>query len=119
MPRPAQMRGRQQCAACLAATVAPVDMQNSAAARRPVFRQTPMRRVARGGHAPGLSIPAGDDSMTLKPLFLAAVAALSCSAQAQTAPLKVGLMLPATGTFAALGDAIEKGFKLYVQEQGG
>ena len=35
------------------------------------------------------------------------------------APIKVGLMLPATGTFAALGDMIEKGFKLYVQEQGG
>ncbi|MFY9511138.1 MAG: ABC transporter substrate-binding protein [Rubrivivax sp.] len=41
------------------------------------------------------------------------------SAQAQQAPLKVGFMLPATGTFAALGDMIEKGFKLYVQEQGG
>ena len=40
-------------------------------------------------------------------------------AQAQTAPLKVGLMLPATGTFAALGDNIERGFKLYVEEQGG
>jgi branched-chain amino acid transport system substrate-binding protein len=41
-------------------------------------------------------------------------------AQAQTqAPLKVGFMLPATGTFAALGDMIEKGFKLYVDEQGG
>ena len=38
---------------------------------------------------------------------------------AQQAPLKVGFMLPATGTFAALGDMIEKGFKLYVQEQGG
>jgi branched-chain amino acid transport system substrate-binding protein len=47
------------------------------------------------------------------------LAALATTAQAQTAPLKVGLMLPATGTFAALGDAIEKGFKLYVQEQGG
>ncbi len=34
-------------------------------------------------------------------------------------PLKVGLMLPATGTFAALGDMIERGFRLYVQEQGG
>ena len=45
--------------------------------------------------------------------------AASLPAAAQTAPLKVGLMLPATGTFAALGDAIEKGFKLYVQEQGG
>ena len=33
--------------------------------------------------------------------------------------LKVGFMLPATGTFAALGTAIENGFKLYVTEQGG
>lgn len=56
-------------------------------------------------------------------LTLAAAAALaffaSSSVLAQTAPIKVGLMLPATGTFAALGDAIEKGFKLHVQEQGG
>jgi branched-chain amino acid transport system substrate-binding protein len=52
---------------------------------------------------------------------LAAVAALACTAATaqQAAPLKVGLMLPATGTFAALGDMIEKGFKLYVDEQGG
>ncbi len=48
-----------------------------------------------------------------------ALAASALAAQAQQAPLKVGFMLPATGTFAALGDAIEKGFKLYVQEQGG
>jgi branched-chain amino acid transport system substrate-binding protein len=42
------------------------------------------------------------------------------SAHAQTPPpLKVGLMLPATGTFAALGDMIERGFKMYVDEQGG
>ncbi|MEN9416872.1 MAG: hypothetical protein RI988_492 [Pseudomonadota bacterium] len=33
--------------------------------------------------------------------------------------LKVGLMLPYTGTFAALGTAIENGFRLYVTEQGG
>ena len=52
-------------------------------------------------------------------LTAAALAALATAAQAQTPPLKVGLMLPATGTYAALGDAIEKGFKLYVQEQGG
>ncbi len=52
-------------------------------------------------------------------LAAAAFAALATTAQAQQAPLKVGLMLPATGTFAALGDMIEKGFKLYVQEQGG
>lgn len=32
---------------------------------------------------------------------------------------KVGLMLPATGTYATLGAAIENGFKLYVSEQGG
>ncbi|TXH58251.1 MAG: ABC transporter permease [Burkholderiaceae bacterium] len=53
-------------------------------------------------------------------LAVASTLALSGVAQAQgSAPLKVGLMLPATGTFAALGDMIEKGFKLYVQEQGG
>ena len=53
-------------------------------------------------------------------LAAAALAALSTTAaQAQQGPIKVGLMLPATGTFAALGDAIEKGFKLYVDEQGG
>jgi branched-chain amino acid transport system substrate-binding protein len=45
-------------------------------------------------------------------------AAFTAQAQGQ-APLKVGLMLPATGTFAALGNMIESGFKLYVQEQGG
>jgi len=39
-------------------------------------------------------------------------------AQAQ-AKLKVGLMLPYTGTYAALGNAIENGFKQYVAEQGG
>ena len=51
-------------------------------------------------------------------LALCAAAAFTTSAQAQgQAPLKVGLMLPATGTFAALGDMIERGFRLYVQEQ--
>jgi branched-chain amino acid transport system substrate-binding protein len=40
-------------------------------------------------------------------------------AAAQQAPLKVGLMLPATGTFAALGDMIEKGFRIALDEQGG
>ena len=33
--------------------------------------------------------------------------------------IKVGLMLPYTGTFAALGTAITNGFKQYVAEQGG
>ena len=38
---------------------------------------------------------------------------------AQAARIKVGFMLPYTGTYAALGRAIENGFKLYVREQGG
>jgi branched-chain amino acid transport system substrate-binding protein len=49
----------------------------------------------------------------------AAIALAPLAAQAQQAKLKVGLMLPATGTFAALGTAIENGFRLYVDEQGG
>ena len=54
--------------------------------------------------------------------FLACVlaAALPLAVQAQTpTKLKVGLMLPYTGTYAALGNAIENGFRLYVSEQGG
>ena len=50
---------------------------------------------------------------------LAAAALATPLASAQGAKLKVGLMLPATGTFAALGTAIENGFKLYIAEQGG
>jgi branched-chain amino acid transport system substrate-binding protein len=60
--------------------------------------------------------------LTFSTTFLTAAAALlfasAAHAQAQ-APLKVGLMLPATGTFASLGNNIESGFKLFVQEQGG
>ena len=37
----------------------------------------------------------------------------------QAGKIKVGFMLPYTGTYAALGRAIENGFKLYVSEQGG
>lgn len=33
--------------------------------------------------------------------------------------VKVGLMLPYTGTYASLGNAITNGFKQYVAEQGG
>ena len=40
-------------------------------------------------------------------------------AHAQSGPVKIGLMLPYSGTYAGLGNAIENGFKLYVQEQGG
>ena len=57
------------------------------------------------------------------PLVLGALAAAlafaGAPAWAQSAKLKVGLMLPYTGTFAALGTAIENGFRLYVAEQGG
>ena len=39
--------------------------------------------------------------------------------RAQGAKIKVGLMLPYTGTFAPLGVAIENGFRLALQESGG
>ena len=54
---------------------------------------------------------------TTATIVLAAFTGLA--AHAQQPPIKVGLMLPATGTYAALGTAIENGFKLYVQEHGG
>ena len=40
-------------------------------------------------------------------------------AGAQSAKLRVGLMLPYTGTFAQLGVAIENGFRMALAEQGG
>ncbi|HXR56363.1 MAG TPA: ABC transporter substrate-binding protein [Casimicrobiaceae bacterium] len=42
----------------------------------------------------------------------------AAGAQAQS-KIRIGLMLPYTGTYAALGTAIENGFRLYVQELGG
>ena len=48
-----------------------------------------------------------------------ALAAAGVSAQAQSTPVKVGLMLPSSGTFAELGKGVSNGFKLYVIEQGG
>ena len=64
------------------------------------------------------------DFKTLKALAAVATALAAATvatpAGAQPAPkLKVGLMLPATGTFAALGTAIENGFRLYITEHGG
>jgi branched-chain amino acid transport system substrate-binding protein len=50
---------------------------------------------------------------------LAAVPQLRSPAIAQKAPLKVGLMLPYTGTFAKLGTFIDNGFRLYVEQKGG
>ena len=49
----------------------------------------------------------------------AGVASLPNFAFAQGAKIRVGLMLPYTGTYAQLGVAITNGFKLAVQESGG
>ena len=54
----------------------------------------------------------------LAALLATAALAAGPAAHAQ-GKLKVGMMLPFTGTFAALGTAIDNGFKLYVKEQGG
>jgi branched-chain amino acid transport system substrate-binding protein len=58
--------------------------------------------------------------------FLATAGALSTGllvaspfAGAQTGKIRVGLMLPYTGTYAPLGNAITNGFKLAVAERGG
>ena len=52
--------------------------------------------------------------------LLAACAMAASLSLAQTpAKIKVGLMLPYTGTYAALGIAIENGFRLQIAEQGG
>lgn len=60
--------------------------------------------------------------MTLKKVSLLAalmVANIGLASAQNTSKLKVGLMLPYSGTFASLGNAIENGFQLYVKEQGG
>lgn len=54
----------------------------------------------------------------IKVALALAVGSFGVGASAQQ-KLKVGFMLPYTGTYAALGTAIENGFRLYVQEQGG
>ncbi|OJU90679.1 MAG: ABC transporter permease [Burkholderiales bacterium 66-5] len=56
--------------------------------------------------------------------FLTSAASLALTgiaplARAQAGKLKVGFMLPATGTYAALGTAIDNGFRLYVDQLGG
>ena len=48
-----------------------------------------------------------------------AFASVAVAAQAQSTPVKIGLMLPSSGTFADLGKGVTNGFKLYVNEQGG
>jgi branched-chain amino acid transport system substrate-binding protein len=59
-------------------------------------------------------------SLALSALAAAALLLVAGPVAAQaTGKIKVGFMLPYTGTFAALGTAIENGFRLHVQEQGG
>lgn len=50
---------------------------------------------------------------------LAGALALAAGPAFAQAKVKVGFMLPYTGTYAALGNAITNGFKQYVAEQGG
>jgi len=50
---------------------------------------------------------------------LAVASPFPTPALAQNAPLKVGLMLPYTGTYAKLGQFIDDGFRLYVEQKGG
>jgi branched-chain amino acid transport system substrate-binding protein len=57
-------------------------------------------------------------ALSVTAALLAAATSFAAHAQA-SGPIKVGLMLPYSGTYAGLGNAIENGFKLYVQEQGG
>ena len=58
-------------------------------------------------------------SLTAGLALAAAGLTLSPAVLAQGAKIKVGMMLPYTGTFAPLGIAIENGFRLALQEQGG
>ncbi|CAM4362583.1 ABC transporter substrate-binding protein [Bordetella muralis] len=51
--------------------------------------------------------------------LIASALALTASQVLAADKIKVGFMLPYSGTYAALGTAIENGFKLYVAEQGG
>src|SRR5579871_482470 len=50
---------------------------------------------------------------------LAGASRFALPALAQASPLKVGFMLPYTGTYAKLGNFIDSGFRLYVEQKGG
>jgi len=53
-------------------------------------------------------------------LFAASALAMALVASVQAAePVKVGVLLPFTGTFAALGEATTNGMKLAIEQQGG
>lgn len=57
--------------------------------------------------------------LILAAVALSTAAAMPSQAQTKEGKVKVGLMLPYTGTFAALGTAIENGFRLHLAEHGG
>jgi branched-chain amino acid transport system substrate-binding protein len=72
-------------------------------------------RASRFGARPGITY-----ALLAALLGLAGVALFGGDAFAQAQPkVRVGLMLPYTGTYAALGNAITNGFKLAVEENGG
>lgn len=56
---------------------------------------------------------------TIGAIAASGIATLPFPALAQGRKLKIGLMLPYTGTYAQLGEAITNGFKLYAAESGG
>jgi branched-chain amino acid transport system substrate-binding protein len=70
------------------------------------MRRFPLRRLA----------PA---CLAVATVFAMAGASAQPAAPAPGGKIKVGFMLPYTGTYAALGNAIENGFRMYVQQQGG
>lgn len=51
--------------------------------------------------------------------LLSASALMSASIMANDGPVKLGLMLPYSGTYTALGEAITNGLKLAIEQEGG
>jgi outer membrane PBP1 activator LpoA protein len=86
-------------------------------------------RSRRGENALGLNKTEGDLPMTTRRLVLTRSAALVGAAstglllpqiaRAQGNKVRVGLMLPFTGTYAQLGVAIENGVRMAINEKGG
>jgi branched-chain amino acid transport system substrate-binding protein len=68
-----------------------------------------------------LSMPTRRRLLAGSGLLLGGAAAVGVPrlARAQGAPVRVGFMLPYTGTFAQIGIAIENGFRMALAEQGG
>jgi branched-chain amino acid transport system substrate-binding protein len=68
-----------------------------------------------------LSMPTRRQLLAGSGLLLGGAAAVGVPrlARAQGAPVRVGFMLPYTGTFAQIGIAIENGFRMALAEQGG